>query len=114
MGMQMARTKVAETGDMYPLEKHWHVTRGIPIALIFSMAIFFVTQTGTAAWFAARIESRVAELEKAQVLAAPQADRLTRVEEKLGNVKDSITDLKTGISDIKLILQTADNHKPTR
>ena len=94
---------MAETGDTGSQEK-WHVTRGVPIALIISMGIFFFTQTGTAAWFAARLDSRIDVLEKAQALAQPQGERLTRVDEKLENVK-------TGIADIKIILQASPRDK---
>lgn len=40
------RKKVTEIGDQYPLEKHWHISRGIPLGLIFSLASFFLLQTG--------------------------------------------------------------------
>lgn len=79
-------------------EDGWHITRGVPIALIVTLVVMFVTQIVTAAWFAARLDGRVDALEKAQLTFSPQAERLTRVEEKLENVK-------TGIADIKIILQ---------
>ena len=94
---------MSDTGDAGPQEK-WHVTRGVPVALIVSLAIFMFTQTGTAAWFAARLDARIDVLEKAQALAQPQGERLTRVEEKLENVK-------TGIADIKIILQASPRDK---
>jgi len=79
-------------------DQHWHVTRGIPVAFIITMAVMFITQTATAAWFASAMSFRVEAIERAQVQAAPQGERLTRVEEKLVAVN-------TGISDIKALLQ---------
>lgn len=73
----------------------WHVTRNIPIALIISMLIFSITQTATAAWFLARQDGRLDVVEKAQAIMSPQGERLTRVEEKLENVKSGITEIKS-------------------
>ena len=86
-------------------DQHWHVTRGIPVAFIITMAVMFITQTATAAWFASAMSFRVEAIERAQIQAAPQGERLTRVEEKLVAVN-------TGISDIKALLQNTG--KPPR
>lgn len=86
-------------------DQHWHVTRGIPVAFIITMAVMFITQTATAAWFASAMSFRVEAVERAQIQAAPQGERLTRVEEKLAAVQ-------SGISDIKTLLQTSG--KPQR
>ena len=96
-----------DVGDDRIDDQHWHISRGVPVALIITLMITLIAQTATAAWFVARLDGRVEVLEKAQLISAPQADRLTRVEEKLENVK-------TGISDIKLILQTAPRELKTR
>lgn len=90
----MTRRKVAETGDQYPLEKHWHISRGIPLGLIFSLASFFLLQTGGVIWFFAHQDSRIDAVEKVQVTATGiseklqannvmQGERLTRLEEKV-------------------------------
>lgn len=79
-------------------DRRWHVSRGIPVAFIVSMAIFLIVQTAGAAWFASAMAYRVEAVEKAQISAAPQGERLTRVEEKLVAVQ-------TGITDIKALLQ---------
>ena len=79
-------------------DQHWHVTRGIPVAFIITMVVMFVTQTATAAWYASSMSFRVEAVERAQIQAAPQGERLTRVEEKLVAVN-------TGIADIKALLQ---------
>jgi cell division protein FtsB len=88
--------------DEETADQHWHVTRGIPVAFILTMLVMFVTQTATAAWFASAMAYRVEAVERAQAQAAPQGERLTRVEEKLVAVN-------TGIADIKALLQ-----KPSR
>lgn len=78
--------------------KHWHVTRGIPIAFIVSMLLYTIVQTSTAAWFASAMNQRVDMIEKAELQisqqVSPQGERLTRVEEKLEGVKAGITDIK--------------------
>jgi hypothetical protein len=79
-------------------DKHWHVTRGIPIAFIVTMLVMFISQLIAAAWFASAMNYRVDAVEHAQIQMAPQGERLTRVEEKLVAVQ-------TGIADIKSILQ---------
>lgn len=86
-----------EKGD----DKHWHLSRGIPVAFIASMLIYAIAQTATAAWFASGINYRVEAVERAQVQMAPQGERLTRVEEKLEGVK-------AGIGDIKALLTAQD------
>lgn len=75
---------MAETGDsLYPLEQRWHVTRGIPLALIFTVIAMFVGQTVGGVWYFAHQDSRLDVLEKAQLLSQPQGERLTRLEEKV-------------------------------
>lgn len=86
-------------------DRHWHVSRGIPVAFIISMAIFLIGQTAGAAWFASAMASRVDAVERTQIQMAPQGERLTRVEERL-------TAVQTGITDIKAILQGS--AKPSR
>ncbi len=72
-------------------QKHWHVSRNIPVAFIVTMVIYAVVQTATAAWFASAMNFRVETLEKAQVIAAPQGERITRVEEKLISIDKGVT-----------------------
>lgn len=84
-------TDTGENGN----DKHWHVSRGIPVAFIATMIIYAVAQTATAAWFASAMNYRVEAVERAQLQMSPQGERLTRVEEKLEGVKAGITDIKT-------------------
>jgi flagellar basal body-associated protein FliL len=103
---------VLDTGDdeyePSKREKHWHVSKSVPVAFIITMIVFTLGQTGIAAWFASQMSARVDVLEKAQAIltstTTPQGERLTRVEEKLEGVK-------SGITDIKSILTAQDNRE---
>lgn len=79
-------------------DRHWHVSRGIPVAFIVSMLVYFIAQAGLFGWYASAINYRIEAVEKNQVTTAPNGERLTRVEEKL-------VALQTGITDIKAMLQ---------
>ena len=102
------RRKVADIGNGYGSEdrdKHWHISRSVPVPFILTMLLYAIVQTATAAWFASAMNFRVDAIEKAQALLVPtattQGERLTRVEEKLEGVK-------SGIADIKVILTAQD------
>ena len=72
------------------VDRHWTIDKKIPLALILMLAV----QSGTAIWWAARTDTRMAALEASNAAAAPQADRLTRVEEKIGFVTEGIAEIK--------------------
>lgn len=102
---------MADMGDRYPFEKHWHISRGIPLGLIFSLASFFLLQTGGVIWFFAHQDSRIEAVEKVQIAASVigdklqantimQGERLTRLEEKVVAVQATA-------SRIEAILTTA-------
>jgi hypothetical protein len=75
--MAMVRKKqVADTGDSYPLEKHWHISRGIPLGLILSMLVGFALQSGTVIWFFAHQDSRIDAVEKVQTTATQIGEKL--------------------------------------
>lgn len=78
-----------------PDEKHWHVDRRVPLSVIMTLILTFIGQTTTIVWFFAGLDKRVDILEKAQITAAPHADRLTRVEVKLESVQAGITEIKS-------------------
>ena len=94
----MTRRKPVEDTGVTINDERWHVSRGIPVAFIFSMLVYAIAQTATAAWFASAMSQRVDMIEKVQSQMAtqvtPQGERLTRVEEKLEGVKAGITDIK--------------------
>lgn len=81
-----------------PAEASWQWDRKVPIALIVTLIVMFVGQSGATMWWAAKMDSRIETLEKASLITAPQGDRLTRVEVKLESVQ-------TGIGEIKAILR---------
>lgn len=76
-------------------ESNWHLDKKVPIALI----VTIVLQTVGIVWFAAGLFYRVDALEKHQLAASPQADRLTRVEVKIENVE-------RGVNRIESVLQS--------
>lgn len=72
----MPRRKVAETGDQYPLEKHWHVSRGIPLALILTFVGTLLIQSIGVVWFFAQQDSRIGAVEKIQITATAIGEKL--------------------------------------
>ena len=86
---------MAELGDAYPLERQWHITRGIPLALIFTVITMFLGQTVGGIWYVSHLDSRVDVLEKAQLLVQPQGERLTRLEEKVVAVQATANRIET-------------------
>jgi len=82
--------------EMPTQDKHWHLDKRVPLALILVIAL----QTFGVGWWASSTDSRVSVLEKRMDAAAPQADRLTRVEVKIETVQ-------AGIEEIKRLIRTA-------
>lgn len=70
--------------------KHWHLDKRVPIALIVAIAI----QTGGMIWWASGITERVNTLERRADQAAPQGDRLTRVEVKIEAIQEGVMEIK--------------------
>ena len=77
-----------------PVESFWHLDRRVPIVLVVVIAVQIVTMS----WWAAALSTRVDQLERAQMSSATQAERLIRVEEKIGVLQQSITEIKNIIS----------------
>lgn len=108
----MTRRKVAETGDMYPLEKRWHISRGIPLGLIFTLLGCFLLQTGTALWFFAHQDSRLEAVERVQVVATALSDKMqaataltgvqtARLEEKVVAIQASVNRIEALLTPVK-------------
>jgi ferredoxin-NADP reductase len=76
-------------------DRYWHISRGIPVAPMLAMLGYVATQVAFGAWFASSMNTRVEAIERAQIQAAPQGERLTRVEEKLVAVQSGIMDIKS-------------------
>lgn len=81
---------MAKRKDDMDSDARWHLDKRIPIALIIAL----LSQTAGAIWWARGIEAKVEMLEKATASAAPQADRLTRVEVKLDVVQENLAEIK--------------------
>lgn len=79
-------------------DKHWHLDKKVPLALILTMAL----QTTAVVWWASSLTERVSVLEKRVETTAPQAERLTRVEVKIEAVQSDVSEIK---SDIKRALR---------
>ena len=71
-------------------DKHWHLDRKVPIALIVAIAI----QTGTGIWWAAGVNTRVEQLERQTNNTAPQAERIVRLETKMDGIFASLAEIK--------------------
>lgn len=103
MGMTARKQRVTDTGEsLYPLEQRWHVTRGIPLALIFTVATLFAGQTLGGVWYFSHLDSRVEVLEKAQLIAQPQGERLTRLEEKVVSVQATVNRIEALLTQSQL------------
>lgn len=76
-------------------DDEWHWDRKIPIATIVTLILVFAGQSGTALWWASKMDSRVDSLEKQTLMSAPNGDRLTRVEVKLEAVQAGIAEIKS-------------------
>lgn len=81
---------MGEGNEMPTQDSHWHLDKKVPIALI----IVIVVQTFGIGWWAASTDGRVSTLEKRMDAAAPQADRLTRVEVKIETIQSGIDEIK--------------------
>ena len=79
----------------------WHLDKKVPLALIMTI----VCQTIVAAWGASNLWTRVGELERQMQTAAPQFERIIRLETKV----DGITG---GLSEIKALINRRSEQKP--
>jgi hypothetical protein len=79
----------------------WHLDKKVPLALI----ITIVCQTIVAAWGASNLWTRVGELERQMQIAAPQFERIIRLETKV----DGITG---GLSVIKALINRRIDQRP--
>lgn len=76
-------------------DAEWHWDRKIPIATLVTFILLIGGQSGTALWWASKMDARVENLEKQSLVSAPNGDRLTRVEVKLEAVQAGITEIKS-------------------
>lgn len=76
----------------------WHLGREIPLALILTVATLFVGQTIAGAYWVAITTSRLDQLERKMEASTPQAERIIRLEEKVGWIQQGIAEIKLLIS----------------
>ena len=67
-------------------DRHWHLDKRVPLALILTIII----QTAALVWWASSLSERVNSLERTRDATAPQADRLTRVEVKVESIQAGV------------------------
>jgi len=75
-------------------EAQWHLDKKVPIALI----VTIVGQTIVAAWGASNLWTRVGELERQVQIAAPQFERVIRLETKVDGITGSLSEIKALIN----------------
>lgn len=78
-------------------DESWHVDRKIPVAVLLA----FVVQTSGIVWWGATASERLSAVERRVEFAAPQADRLTRLEVNVEAIKDSLNEIKATIRSSK-------------
>lgn len=78
-------------------DKHWHLDRKVPLALIFTILM----QTAAGIWWASTISARVDYAERRIEAMAPQQDRVTRVEVKVEGIQQDTQEIK---ADVKRLL----------
>jgi carbon starvation protein CstA len=96
----MARRKDVDASEE-PLgngNSRWHLVRGIPIVFILTMTVYAIVNAVGAGWYASAMNSRLDAIEKIQTAMAPQAERLTRVEEKLVAVQATASRIEAIVS----------------
>jgi len=74
-------------------DRQWHLDKKVPLALI----ITIVAQTVAVSWGASNLWTRVAELERQAQLAAPQFERIIRLEAKVDAMNASLAEIKAMI-----------------
>jgi len=75
-------------------DRQWHLDKKVPLALIMTI----VGQTIVAAWGASNLWTRVGELERQMQIAAPQFERVIRVETKVDAITGSLSEIKALIN----------------
>ena len=75
-------------------DRQWHLDKRVPLALIMTI----IGQTVVAAWGASNLWTRVGELERQMQTAAPQFERIIRLETKVDGITGSLSEIKALIN----------------
>lgn len=67
----------------------WHLNKGIPVVWLVGSIMLTIVQGAGLVWYASQFNTRVDVVEKTLVLMAPQGERLTRLEEKVGSLQST-------------------------
>jgi hypothetical protein len=79
----------AELTEQNP-DARWHLDKKVPVALIVTIAL----QTGGFVWWAASLGERVNTLEREARAAAPQGERIVRLETRMETILEGISEIK--------------------
>ena len=71
-------------------DRQWHLDKKVPLALI----VTIIAQTMAIVWWAATASARLDQLERQVNTAAPQVERIIRLETKMDGIAEAISDLK--------------------
>lgn len=85
----MSETPMTDAED-----RQWHLDKRVPLALIMTI----IGQTVVAAWGASNLWTRVGELERQMQIAAPQFERIIRLETKVDGITGSLSEIKALIN----------------
>lgn len=81
------------------MEDRWKVDKHIPLVLVMTIVGGILVQTFTFGWWMSKMDSRITMLEQQVTLSAPQADRITRLEDKTDFLVSGVNDLKNMLRD---------------
>jgi len=71
-------------------DKRWHLDKKVPLALIFAILM----QTAGLLIWGSNLSTRVNQLESQIASAAPQAERIIRLETKMDSIFGSLAEIK--------------------
>lgn len=77
-------------GKAHHDDTEWHLDRKVPLPLIVSLVFMFGAQLVGFSMWAANMSTRIESVERAISAAAPQAERLTRVEMNIGHIQRGV------------------------
>ena len=86
----MSETMRDAEDRQWPVDNQWHLDKKVPLALIMTI----IGQTIVAAWGASNLWTRVGELERQMQVAAPQFERIVRLEAKVDGISSSLSEIK--------------------
>lgn len=73
---------------------NWHLDLRVPIALIGAILL----QTGTFAWYASSMWTRLAEVERQIQTSAPQSGQIIRLEVKMDAIVNQLAEIKAALA----------------